>query len=139
MDLFPIIQPEMYTANQDDHLNNVNIDILWNEKGPILENGNPVFVDGAEAAAGWARRAILTARNAFEIFSANYGCDIENIIGKGYQLSTIDAEIRRMIEEALLYNDFITSVSDVKTEFKGSSLKVSCKIRVNDAEVQIIT
>lgn len=139
MNLFPIIQPELYTVDEKDSLNNVNIDVLWNDKGPLIENGNPKIVDGVKAAAGWARRAILTARNAFEIFSANYGCDIENIIGKGYQLSTVNAEIRSMVEEALLYNKFITSVSDIKSEFKGSTLKISCKIRVDDVEVRIAT
>ena len=137
MDIFPIIQPDLYEVENDIAKTNVNIDVLWDENGPVIENGRPVIVEGKQAAIGWARRCLLTKKNEFEIFSSAYGCEIEELIGKRYQQSTIEAEAVRIIEEALLANEFITGVSDIKVNFEGSTLKILCKVKLEEEEAEI--
>ena len=87
MDIFPIVQPELYEAENEVQPKNVNIDVLWDENGPRVENGKPVMARGIMAVISWARRCLLTRKKAFLIFSSDYGCDVENLIGKSYQQS----------------------------------------------------
>lgn len=137
MDIFPIIQPEIYKTEKEVERANVNADVLWDENGPRVINGQPVIASGIDSVIGWARRCLMTKKNDYVIFSAAYGCDIDGLIGRGYQRSTIEAEAIRIITEALKANEFITAVTDVDVDFKGSTLKISCRIKTEDEEAII--
>ena len=137
MDIFPIVQPELYEAENEVQPKNVNIDVLWDESGPRVENGKPVMARGIMAVISWARRCLLTRIKAFLIFSSDYGCDVENLIGKSYQQSTIEAEALRLVKEALMENEFIDAVTDIKVEMKDSTLKITCKIKTQEEEAEI--
>ena len=67
---------------------------------------------GAEAVKVWAWLALHTVRYRFEIFTWNYGCEIEELIGTIRPLEYIETEAKRMVEECLLVNPYILAVED---------------------------
>ena len=69
-------------------------------------------VTGAEAVKVWAWLALHTVRYRFEIFTWNYGCEIEELIGTIRPLEYIETEAKRMVEECLLVNPYILAVED---------------------------
>lgn len=69
-------------------------------------------VTGAEAVKVWAWLALKTARYRYEIFTWDYGCEIEDLIGEVRPMAYIEAEAKRMVEECLLVNENILAVED---------------------------
>lgn len=136
MDLFPIIQPELFNA-ADGGKKKTSRDVRWDENGVSLKNGEPIFVENEQAAAGWARRCLMTKRNAYEIFSCRYGVDLDDLIGMGYDRSSVEAETARMVKEALMENEYITDVSGIETSFEGTLLSITCKITAGGKEIEI--
>jgi hypothetical protein len=62
-------------------------------------------------------------------YSTNYGNEIKTLIGRYLAKQLLYSELKRMIEEALLCNPYITSLSDFQVEQKGS--QVTCLFAVN--------
>ena len=81
IDIFPMIQPEAIATDDEMPLYR---EVKWNyEKNtPIWENGNPIFVEGKEAVAVWIYKALSTPRFRYEIYSWNFGCETESLIGQ---------------------------------------------------------
>lgn len=69
-------------------------------------------VDGDEALRQFIRKALLTARATYLIYDNQYGNEIDTLIGQNVNNSLFDAEIVRMVQEALIYDERITSVSN---------------------------
>lgn len=60
-------------------------------------------------------KALRTARNRFMIYDHQYGNDIEDMIGTNVTQALAQAEIPRLVREALIYDD---RVLDVKTRIE---------------------
>ncbi|WP_252503286.1 DUF2634 domain-containing protein [Sporosarcina sp. Marseille-Q4943] len=69
-------------------------------------------IDGEEAIRQFITKAILTVRYAFTIYSDDYGCEIRSLLGKGLSDHFVRSEIKRMIIDALIYDDRIERVYD---------------------------
>lgn len=137
MTIFPMIQPELSVTVERLPLAR---EIAWDfEKDlPVLKNGDPVICEGAEAVAVWAWNALSTVRYRHEIFSWDYGCELENLVGQSYSADTKKAEAVRYVREALMVNPYITEVNDIRVEFDGKGLlTVSCRIRTIYGELSI--
>lgn len=91
----------------------------------IYEDGKPKVVEGIEALKVWIEKAIRTARYRFPIYSFDYGCEIEEIIGLDLSRSVLESEVPRVIREALIYDDRIQDVRDFVIERGGDWLKVT--------------
>jgi phage baseplate assembly protein W len=70
------------------------------------------MVDGLDAIKQFCIKTINTARFRHVIYSFNYGCEIEELIGMDLSEDFLKAEISRMVTEALEYDDRIDSVED---------------------------
>ncbi|MGB9903036.1 MAG: DUF2634 domain-containing protein [Desulfotomaculales bacterium] len=90
----------------------------------IMEDGRPKVVEGVDALKVWIEKAIRTARYRFPIYSFRYGCELEEIIGKDIPRAVLESEIRRVIREALIYDNRISDVRDFKFDRGGDWLKV---------------
>lgn len=96
------------------------------EKGDfIYEDGKPKVVEGIEALKVWIEKAIRTARYRFPIYSFQYGCELEDIIGLDLPRAVLESEVQRVIKEALIYDDRIEDVRDFIIERGGDWLKVT--------------
>lgn len=135
MSLFPIIQPqaadepselELYKEIQWDFINNV----------PVFQN-DPVFVTGKEAVLVWAWKALHTKRFKHEIYTWDYGNDVESLIGQPFTDDLKQSEASRYIKECLLTNPYITDVTDVEVSFGDGILNIKCAISTVYGEARI--
>lgn len=95
--------------DQTDDLEIEDVDIetslTWEVK-----NGRIVSKIDDEAAVIQAIEKILeTERSAYPIYSENYGHDLDELVGKSEDY--VEAEIQRVLEEALTEDDRITGVT----------------------------
>lgn len=75
------------------------------------------YVDGKEAVMQAIWKILSTVRYANYIYSDNYGCDIMNrIYNSSLSESYLNTDVPAMIEEALLQDDRIKSISDFSWE-----------------------
>lgn len=124
--IFPYIQPQATVGAASKEYKEVKWDF---EKGiPVFENGAPVYVTGAEAALSWAYCALKTERFKHEIFTHAYGNEINTLIGKGYQRSVKEAEVKRYITECLTQNPYITGVDVDFTLVSGDKVVTTVDI-----------
>ncbi|CAH0305246.1 DUF2634 domain-containing protein [Priestia megaterium] len=102
-----------------------------------FENGRlGGFIDETEALQQAVQKALITARERFLIYTDEYGCEIEDLIGSSVTNAFIETEIPRVIEEALVYDDRIDSVNDLIVNASGDTVTISFSIMdVNGEEI----
>lgn len=94
---------------------------------PVWSGGEPVFVTGLEAVRGWAWRAAATARYRFSVFSWDFGCELEALVGQPYQEDTKRSEAERYVREVLLVSPYIRQVEVNQVGFEGSTVSISAE------------
>lgn len=80
------------------------------------------MVDGLDAIKQAAFKALSTERFQQLIYSSDYGSELSGLAG-GNQ-AFVQSELRRRIREALLADDRIVSVDDMRFRFDGDSVLV---------------
>ena len=85
------------------------------------------IIDGEAAIRQAIRKAIMTARFRYLIYGYEhlYGCELEDLIGQDLPIELLNAEVPRLISEALLVDDRIEDVYNFTIERKGDGLYVS--------------
>lgn len=100
------------------------------ETGQLKTRGGQYYyVEKNEAIKVWIYKALFSSRYTYLAYSTNYGNEIHTLIGRYLERQLLYSELRRMIEEALLCNPYITSLSDFDISQEGS--KVICNFAVN--------
>lgn len=107
MSLFPAYVEDEIQEEPDEILE------IPKEFGVNFETGQLTgkIVEGIEAVKVWCYFALKVARYRYFICSWDYGNEMEDLYGKGYSAEHIESEAARMIEECLLENDYIETVS----------------------------
>lgn len=85
-------------------------------------------IDGLDAIKQFILKAIRTPRYRFAIYSANYGCEIHELIGQNVSEALKETEIARMITEALIYDDRIMQVYGFEISYANESVTVSFNV-----------
>lgn len=94
-----------------------------------FENGRITHeIDGLEAIRQFVKKAILTARSRFLIYTDDYGCELDDLIGDDVTDAYLNSEIPRMVKEALIYDDRIEDVTDIQYERDGDKLYLSFRV-----------
>ncbi len=126
MTIFPMIQPQIAEARQLPLCR----DVLWDAaKGiPVFQAGEPVIVQGAQAVASWVWRALRVCRYRHELYTWDYGSELEGLIGQAYTAALKQAEARRYVEEALAVNPYIQAVRQIQTEFDEAGRLLICGV-----------
>jgi len=91
--------------------------------------GNYYYVEKNEAIKVWIWKALFSSRYTYLAYSTNYGNEIYTLIGRYLEKQLLYSELRRMIEEALLCNPYITGLSDFKVT--RDRARVICNFSVN--------
>ncbi|MBW7458396.1 DUF2634 domain-containing protein [Paenibacillus sepulcri] len=78
------------------------------------------MVDGLEAVKQAVFKILQTVRYRHVIYSFDYGHELESLIGTNPLF--VEAEVRRMLEEALLQDNRIREITDLKVEITGDSI-----------------
>ena len=100
------------------------------DTGELKTNGGQYYyVEKNEAIKIWIWKALFSSRYTYLAYSTNYGNEIYTLIGRYLERQILESELRRMIEEALLCNPYIVSLSDFDISRQGA--KVICNFSVN--------
>lgn len=93
-------------------------------------------IDEEAALRQFIRKAILTERSKYAIYSDDYGCELNELIGEDITPALIETEIPRMVYEALAYDD---RIDDVQTTFtrEGDKLFLTVTVFPVDKDVAI--
>ncbi len=136
MSLFPIIQPQNAEVQTELKLYR---EVKWDYENnmPIFKNGSPVMVSGKEAVLVWARKALQTNRYRHEIYTWDYGSEVESLIGQPFTEELKQSEATRYVKECLLSNPYITDVTDITAELNNDKLSINCTIETVYGEVKI--
>ncbi|QJD00914.1 DUF2634 domain-containing protein [Bacillus subtilis] len=105
-----------------------------------FENGRITneMITGLEAIRQFVYLSLHTERYAYSVFSHDIGNELQDILADN---ETTDAykkmEIQRLIEEALIYDDRVSSVSDFEIEKQGDSFHVSFTVETDEGKLEI--
>lgn len=100
------------------------------ETGQLKTRGGQYYyVEKNEAIKIWIWKALFSSRYTYLAYSTNYGNEIYLLIGRYLAKDLLYSELKRYLEEALLCNPYITSLTDFQIEQKGA--KVICDFSVN--------
>jgi len=96
------------------------------EKGDFVLDGAGRVVEADEHTAWvqWCIKTVLTERFAFLIYSTDYGTEIEQALSQKTKKTT-EAELERVISEALLADPRTERVTDFTFEWEGDAVKVA--------------
>ena len=136
VELFPAIRPE---AEERAEVLPVAKEIAWDyaRERPLSRRGRPVTVTGAEAVKAWIWRALRTARCRFDIHTWDYGCEMEQLVGRPFTAAVKESEAARYVREALAPNPYITGVEQVEAAFGGDRLTVHVRVKTIYGEVDL--
>ena len=135
--IFPIVQPEATT--QKTTALPMCREVAWDfDRGtPIFSAGRPLIVSGAEAVKVWIWKAIKTARRKYDIYTWDFGCEAEDLVGQSFTPEVKESEAGRYIREALAPNPYITGVRQADVTFSGVQLIISCTVSTIYGEVEV--
>ena len=137
MELFPAVQPEAEPTATDSLP--LCRETAWDfvRERPIYSAGAPVEVTGAEAVRVWIWKALKTARCRYDIYTWDFGCEAENLVGRPFTTQVKESEAARYIREALEPNPYITGVRQTDVSFQGDWLEVTCQVETIYGEVEV--
>lgn len=92
------------------------------------------LIDGKEAVEQFIQKAIKTTRWNYLIYEGDYGCELGDLLSQSLPFSVLEVEIPRLIEDALIYDDRIESVSEFALSQKDDGLYISFIVGLTDGE-----
>ena len=139
MTLFPMIQPQTTTGESAADDFPMYKEVKWDYKNnaPVYKNGAPVIVEGTEAVKVWAWKALHTARFRYEIYSWDFGNELESLIGQEYSQELKESEATRYVRECLLVNPYITEVKNLLVDFSEDVLAIAGTLITIYGEVEL--
>ncbi len=109
----------MYPFETEDEILDVDLELEEKEYREYgIKNGDigSIKVSNREALKIWVQHALQTARYRYEIFSENYGSELEELIEKVNDAEYIKSEMERMVEDCLKENVHVTGISEFTCE-----------------------
>lgn len=134
--IFPIVQPEAEETARELPMAR---EIKWDFAAgvPVFSAGEPVVVTGAEAVKVWCWLALKTPRFRYDVYSWDYGCEAEDLIGQAFTADVKRSEAIRCVREALMVSPYITGVGEIAVDFEGDRLTVQCSVSTIYGEVEL--
>ena len=114
-------------------------EIAWDFKNdhPLIVNNEFKIVEMNEAISVWIYHAIKTYRYAFSIYSWDFGCEIDTLLGQNYTVNHTKAEVARYITDALMINPYILSIEKIIVNFDGDTLHVDVRVITVYEELEV--
>lgn len=95
------------------------------------------LLEGKEALRVWIQKTLQTKRYAHTIYSWDYGQDLDELIGQGYEKGFIDSEVERRIKECLLINPHIIDCINFTINHINDQLSVDFTVITTYGEIEI--
>lgn len=103
----------------------------------ILENGKFKIVEGLEALEIWIYKTLKTPRYRFLAYSWDYGHELEDLIGQGLSSTALKSEVERYLNECILINPYISTISNLEVTFINGVIKTDFFCNTLYGEVSI--
>ena len=130
MSLFPFLKGDIGETKPITTYKEYEFDFINNTlTGKLLE--------GKEALKMWIYKALLTKRYVYPIYSWDYGQDLDELIGQGYETDYIKSEVERRIQECLMVNERIIRCHSFEINLINDRLQVSFTAETTFGEVTI--
>ncbi|MCZ4246679.1 DUF2634 domain-containing protein [Bacillus amyloliquefaciens] len=95
-------------------------------------------ITGLEAIKQFVYVSLHTERYAYSVFSHDIGNELQDILADNELTDAYKKmEIPRLIEEALIYDDRVSSVSDFEIEKQGDSFHISFTVETDEGTLEI--
>ena len=132
--IFPFVEEEL--EEEDIELEEDESEYMPREYGVDFETGKLTgkIVEGMDAVLIWAWLALQTSRERYYVYSLDYGQDYEDMLGRGYTPDYITAEMKRMTEECLYENPFISDIENFICDIKGEKVTLSFRLLTDFGE-----
>lgn len=139
MALFPLIDAPAEAAGGTTAVLPLYREAAWDfeQDKPVWQGGSPKWVTGAQAVATWVWNTLHTVRCALDIFSWDWGNEIQNLTGRPFTQGVKESEAVRYVQECLLINPYITDVRQIDVTFHDATLSIRCAVDTIYGEVQI--
>lgn len=114
-------------------------EIAWDFQNdtPLVVNNEFKIVEMNEAIAVWIYHAIKTYRYAFSVYSWDFGCEINTLLGQNYTAAHTKSEVTRYITEALEINPYILTIEKITVDFDGDVLSVGVRVITVYEELEV--
>jgi phage baseplate assembly protein W len=124
--IFPQVSVTTQATSPVEYGSEINFD--FENEVFVLKDGEPEILYGIDALKMWIEKAIRTARYRWPVYSWSYGSEIEDLIGKSLGNSVTQAEIKRYISEALIYDNRISIVQGFTFNQTGGEVTVTFEV-----------
>ena len=129
MSLFPFMFEQVESENNDIY-KEYEFDFNTSQlTGKILEDKAALKI--------WIYKTLLTQRYIYPIYSWDYGQDLEELIGQGYEADFIKSEVERRIQECLMINDYIMRCHSFNVNHINDTLHITFIADTTFGEVTI--
>ena len=98
--------------------------------------GNHVILEGNEAIKIWVYKCLKVERYKFLAYFDDYGCELEQFIGKPND-GTEETELYRYVKESLLVNPYIKQVENISVE--KDHKKITMKLQLKTVYGELTT
>lgn len=95
------------------------------------------IITGLRAIEQWIYITLATDRYFYTQYSWDHGSELNSLIGKSVSEEYAKSEVKRMIEDAILVNEYITGIENVECSIEKDVLKASFTALTEYGEVNI--
>ena len=86
------------------------------------------IITGLPAIKQWVMIVLGTDKYYYTQYSWDHGCELRDLIGKGFKQDYIESEVKRIITEALSMSKYIKGISNLEVSYEGDTLTVAFTI-----------
>mgnify|MGYP002521419823 CR=1 FL=1 len=80
------------------------------------------IITGLPAIKQWVMIVLGTDKYYYTQYSWNHGCELRDLIGKGFKQDYIESEVKRIITDALSMSKDIKGISNLEVSYEGDTL-----------------
>jgi len=86
------------------------------------------IITGLPAIKQWVMIVLGTDKYYYTQYSWDHGCELRDLIGKGFKQDYIESEVKRIITDALSMSNDIQGISNLEVSYEGDTLTVAFTI-----------
>jgi len=86
------------------------------------------IITGLPAIKQWVMLVLGTDKYYYTQYSWDHGCELRDLIGKGFKQDYIESEVKRIITDALSMSNDIQGISNLEVSYEGDTLTVAFTI-----------
>jgi hypothetical protein len=96
------------------------------------------IITGLPAIKQWVMIVLGTDKYYYTQYSWDHGCELRDLIGKGFKQDYIESEVKRIITDALSMSKDIKGISNLEVSYEGDTLTVAFTIDTIYGEEEVM-